>query len=117
MTRPHCKLTRRDCQDAGSCKQATLAVVLKGCPVELRKLMRMLNSTKGVDVVYRRMAPGWRRLYVTSQKRCAKCEQKRRQGRSQPRGAYGKVTIGEEIYSLAHVRKVEKEWVDAGIIR
>jgi len=97
----------------------TLGVILKGDSESLDRVLRLLRTLRGVDLVFARKTQ--QRLWIIDHARMTGRRKRRHTGRhakrKQVRGRDGRVVIGDEIYSAAYVQKVEDEWCKEGLIR
>ncbi len=97
----------------------TLGIILRGDSERLDKVLRLLRTLRGVDLVFARKTQ--QRLWIIDHDRVMGRRKRRHTGRhargKQVRGKDGRVVIGDEIYTLDYVRSVEEAWQEEGILR
>ena len=97
----------------------TLGIILRGDSESLDRVLRLLRTLRGVDLVFARKTQ--QRLWIIDHDRMTGRRKRRHASRhargKQVRGKDGRVVIGDEIYTLDYIRSVEEAWQEEGILR
>ncbi len=93
----------------------TLGVILRGDSERLDRVLRLLRTLRGVDLVFARKTQ--QRLWIIDHDRMTGRRKRKHARGKQVRGRDGRVIIGDEIYSAAYIQRVEDEWCKEGLIR